>query len=225
MILGLNLNNKAFTLIEMSITLVIIGLIIGGVLKGDELIEATKLKRFESQVSRVQVGYLQYFDRFNRPPGDRDGDGEINYKGQNEKEMVAFFNDLLSTKILSSAQACPECETNTALAKAGRPYLTTPMANGNIKGFRPTYYGKDYGFWLRVSSSGDDSHGVMEDKWLSRYDNKVDDGDIDNGFVQLLRDGSTDNETHDCADGKGYTAEGNKCVFLVQPNYDVYVTD
>ncbi|MBF0394722.1 MAG: type II secretion system protein, partial [Alphaproteobacteria bacterium] len=38
-----------FTLIELSIVLVLIGLIIGGVLKGQELIRSTRLKMTISQ--------------------------------------------------------------------------------------------------------------------------------------------------------------------------------
>ena len=46
---------RGFTLIEMSIVLVIIGLIIGGILKGQELIESARIKNVISQIDTIQA--------------------------------------------------------------------------------------------------------------------------------------------------------------------------
>lgn len=59
-----------FTLIEMSIVLVIIGLIIGGVLKGQELIASTRLKAMVSQWDGYKAGYNTFMDRYQAIPGD-----------------------------------------------------------------------------------------------------------------------------------------------------------
>jgi prepilin-type N-terminal cleavage/methylation domain-containing protein len=61
---------RGFTLIEMSIVLVIIGLIIGGILKGQELIESSRQKNTISQIDRVKAGITTFIDRFKSYPGD-----------------------------------------------------------------------------------------------------------------------------------------------------------
>jgi len=59
-----------FTLIEISIVLVIIGLLLGGVLKGQELIENAKIKRMNNDFSGIASATYSYLDRYNAIPGD-----------------------------------------------------------------------------------------------------------------------------------------------------------
>ncbi len=61
---------KGFTLIEMSIVLVIIGLIIGGVLKGQELISSTRLKGVITQWDAYKSSMNGFLDKFSALPGD-----------------------------------------------------------------------------------------------------------------------------------------------------------
>ncbi|MGE4062461.1 MAG: type II secretion system protein [Rhodospirillaceae bacterium] len=63
-------HQRGFTLIEMSIVLVIIGLIVGGILKGQELIESSRQKNFISQIDRLKAGTTTFVDRFKTLPGD-----------------------------------------------------------------------------------------------------------------------------------------------------------
>lgn len=63
-------DESGFTLIEMSIVLVIIGLIIGGVLKGQELINSTRLKSTVSQWDATKAAVNGFQDKFNSMPGD-----------------------------------------------------------------------------------------------------------------------------------------------------------
>ena len=59
-----------FTLIELAIVLVIIGLLLGGVLKGQELINSAKVKNMASDFKNTQVYIYGYQDRFRAVPGD-----------------------------------------------------------------------------------------------------------------------------------------------------------
>jgi prepilin-type N-terminal cleavage/methylation domain-containing protein len=61
---------NGFTLIEIAIVLVIIGLLLGGVLKGQELITAAKVRNMAAQIDGIKVAYLGFQDRFRVLPGD-----------------------------------------------------------------------------------------------------------------------------------------------------------
>ena len=59
-----------FTLIELAIVLVIIGLLLGGVLRGQELINSARVKNITRDFQNVQVYIYGYQDRFKALPGD-----------------------------------------------------------------------------------------------------------------------------------------------------------
>jgi len=59
-----------FTLVESAIVLVIIGLMLGGVLKGQELVTNAKVKNAINDMDGVVVAYNAYIDRYRRSPGD-----------------------------------------------------------------------------------------------------------------------------------------------------------
>ncbi len=61
---------SGFTLVEIAIVLVIIGLLLGGVLKGQEMIENSKVKNAVNDMNGVSAAYNSYVDRFRRIPGD-----------------------------------------------------------------------------------------------------------------------------------------------------------
>lgn len=63
-------SNKGFTLVEIAIVLVIVGLLIGGVLKGQEMITNAKLKRIESDNAGLAAAMFSYQDRYLQLPGD-----------------------------------------------------------------------------------------------------------------------------------------------------------
>ncbi|SRR5579885_50384 len=61
---------RGFTLVEIAIVLVIIGLLLGGILKGQELINSARVRNLADQSSGVQAAYYGFIDRFRQVPGD-----------------------------------------------------------------------------------------------------------------------------------------------------------
>jgi len=81
-------NEKGFTLIELAIVLVIIGIIIGAVLKGQDLVDSARHKKLTTEIKQWEVATWTYMDRKGYFPGDSDsterdgtiGDGTSNVK-------------------------------------------------------------------------------------------------------------------------------------------------
>ena len=61
---------SGFTLIEIAIVLVIIGLLLGGVLKGQELINSARVKNLATDFRNIPVFIYGYQDKFKALPGD-----------------------------------------------------------------------------------------------------------------------------------------------------------
>lgn len=64
---------SGFTLVEIAIVLVIIGLLLGGVLKGQELINSAKVKNLIGDFRTISTFVYGYQDRFRALPGDDAG--------------------------------------------------------------------------------------------------------------------------------------------------------
>ena len=63
-------SQRGFTLVEIAIVLVIIGLLLGGVLKGQELINSAKVKNFATDFRNIPLFIYGYQDRHRAVPGD-----------------------------------------------------------------------------------------------------------------------------------------------------------
>src|SRR6185312_9721697 len=61
---------SGFTLIEIAIVLVIIGLLLGGVLKGQELITGARVRNLIQQQDGIKAAYFGFLDRYRALPGD-----------------------------------------------------------------------------------------------------------------------------------------------------------
>ena len=61
---------RGFTLIEIAIVLVIIGLLLGGVLQGQQLIENSRVKSATNDLNGIAAATFYYQDRYGRMPGD-----------------------------------------------------------------------------------------------------------------------------------------------------------
>ncbi len=59
-----------FTLVEIAIVLVIIGLLLGGILKGQEMITQAKIKNVINDLNGVTAALNSYQDRYRAIPGD-----------------------------------------------------------------------------------------------------------------------------------------------------------
>lgn len=61
---------SGFTLVELAIVLMIIGLLIGGILKGQELIQNARILSFVRQNKALDAAILTFMDSYGYKPGD-----------------------------------------------------------------------------------------------------------------------------------------------------------
>lgn len=79
---------RAFTLIEISIVLIIIGIIAAAIFKGQELLEGARLRATLDEISHIRLALTQYRDTYGYWPGndpyaaDRFGEGMTNGDGR-----------------------------------------------------------------------------------------------------------------------------------------------
>ena len=175
-----------FTLIELAIVLVIIGLLLGGVLRGQELINSAKVKNMANDFRSIPVYIYGYQDKFKTLPGDDanavahvgaasggDGDGKIE----------GAWNS--STKTVETAKFWEHVRL------AGLATGSTDITNATaINGFYPT--NADGG---RIGVSGDQpiinlpgayfmcSSGILG-KYAKQLDLTIDDGTPNGGSLR-----------------------------------------
>lgn len=72
-------NKKGFTLVELSIVLVIIGLLIGGILVAQSMIGTAKIQALTRQIGQFDAAVANFQTKFNQMPGDNTLFGTITY--------------------------------------------------------------------------------------------------------------------------------------------------
>jgi len=110
---------RGFTLVEIAIVLVIIGLLLGGILKGQEMITQAKIKNVMADMTGISAAMYGYQDRYRALPGDDknatrwstapaavpgNGDGVINGKYLSTTatdESMAFWDHLRKAGFVS----------------------------------------------------------------------------------------------------------------------------
>ncbi|PIR39281.1 MAG: hypothetical protein COV35_01840 [Alphaproteobacteria bacterium CG11_big_fil_rev_8_21_14_0_20_39_49] len=62
--------SSGFSLIEMSVAIVIVGIIVAGIVSGKNIANSAKLNKFISELSSIQLSYNSFVEQFKQPPGD-----------------------------------------------------------------------------------------------------------------------------------------------------------
>ena len=63
-------SQRGFTLLEIVIVILIVGFLLAGALKGQELITSAKVRRVAGQLDEVRSAYFGFQDRYRALPGD-----------------------------------------------------------------------------------------------------------------------------------------------------------
>jgi prepilin-type N-terminal cleavage/methylation domain-containing protein len=128
-------DQRGFTLIEMAIVLIIIGIIIGAVVKGKDVMKSAEQKRLYSTFAREwQVAYNNYYDRTGWILGDGVDSANTLRDGQCGNGGVApanILNDQLTRVGLKPPADGPTGLSNvrTYTDSSGRQYTLTLSFN------------------------------------------------------------------------------------------------
>ncbi len=120
---------QGFTLIEISIVLVIIGLVVGGILVGREMVRAAEVRAIISEIDKMKSGIYTFKAKYGAFPGD----------------MVN------ATEFWGADVACPNTPSNSV--------VKTATCNGNGDGIisdywlNPQFY-ESYRMWQQLSNAG-----------------------------------------------------------------------
>jgi len=124
-------SHQGFTLVEIAIVLVIIGLLLGGILKGQEMITQAKIKNVIADMSGVSAAMYGYQDRYRALPGDDvkadrwtgatkgDGNGVIVGKWTEAAQESTYFWDHLRRAGFVSGSSGAENPFNAVSGKMG----------------------------------------------------------------------------------------------------------
>jgi len=90
------MKQKGFTLIEIAIVLVIIGLLLGGVLKGQELINTARVRALNNSIDGITAAWFSFQDRYRGFPGDY-SQAAVNLPGVATAAVANAGNGLVDT--------------------------------------------------------------------------------------------------------------------------------
>jgi len=83
-------NQKGFTLVELSIVLVIIGLLIGGILAAQSMINTTRIQAFTRQIGQFDAAVANFGDKYGGIPGDN---GRIYTAARTGPSAVTLYDE------------------------------------------------------------------------------------------------------------------------------------
>lgn len=139
-------NSKGFTLVELAVVLVIIGIILGAVIKGNDLIENAKVKGVIQAPTKWEVPIMTFYDKKGYFPGDitppataKDGqiDTFVSLKAALDAESIAYPADTISDvtfDIKGLANACNSGAARNVMFITNMPDTTASQLDNAIDG-------------------------------------------------------------------------------------------
>lgn len=211
-------NQSGFTLIEIAIVLVIIGLLLGGVLKGQELITSARVRNLIAQQDGIKAAYFGFLDRYRALPGDYsaassnikgvaagavgngDGDGQIELAN----ESVRAWDHLSKAGFITGSYI---------YAAVGEAVSDTNTPKNPYAGYLQLVYDNNYG----AEVAGSNRHNLKTGNQipvaiLAEVDRKIDDGKPYSGafqFSDYMGPGGTAPTVAECITGAAGSEQWN----------------
>ncbi len=195
---------KAFSLIELGIVLLIVGIIMGAVFKGQDLLQSAKINSVLDDIRRYKNAVLMYQHTYGEWPGDdpkasvhfanaKNGDGDGIISG-NDEPLV--WNHLAFAESLSHG--------NAPASKLGGKYRVTSDPSNDL-----------HGTYLMLGQGDGAKGGLFTPKQAQHLKKKADDGKANEGMIRFI-EGENAN-SGDCIKSDAFNVSHDKpvCVMAV----------
>ena len=218
--------NSGFTLVEMAVVLIVIGLIAASVISGRAIIHASESRAVMAEIRKHMQSFSQFVERYHAYPGDFRGANtafniatSFNGDGNNKIEWGANDEGTKGWYHLQLAGYTDGIYTGTG----PNAVIRTNIPGSNVGGGGSGYY-LDYntamqnhlGLGSPNTVGGINNKPALSPERAEAIDRKLDDGRPSSGFVQSVGTGTT------CVTGTGLyntgAAEAISCVLLVRLN-------
>ncbi|MGL4825045.1 MAG: type II secretion system protein [Alphaproteobacteria bacterium] len=189
------IGQEGFSLIELAIALVVIGLILGGIFKGQELIERGRLQKTISQIADYQLALTTFVEQYEAIPGDfslatatwgqhafsGNQNGIVEGKGmQRGSEAVAFWQHLFLAGLIPDPGHLPQGEQ----AHFGQGVPKAALGGGFTVETDPDQDLKGLWMLLGKESGNRGNGGLLTPAQAMAIDKKLDNGDPLSGRVR-----------------------------------------
>jgi prepilin-type N-terminal cleavage/methylation domain-containing protein len=223
-------NQSGFTLIELSVVLVVIGLIVGSITLGGNLLHSSKITSTVKEYSEITDSVRQYYDKYGNYPGDIGGGGQTAYDDLLTSDEIPDAWAELANKghINGSYSGAAETENYgggsiSSYSVIGVNSPKSPIANAGYQFGTVSDYWKNQ-LYLRLgshdnapSSSADTllEGGALTPGEAQSVDRKLDDGEPFTGKIRISKG---KNAASDCHKDTAKIANGEPTGKLLKKN-------
>ncbi|MDR0552746.1 MAG: hypothetical protein LBG13_01490 [Holosporales bacterium] len=123
---------SAFSLMEMAMVLLVIGIIAGAMFKGRDVIEMAQIRSVVSDIETLRIAYDSYVSSYGALPGD-DGSASSRFKGVENGDGDGIYSESDASKLFAHLYAAGLIESaDFKIPKIGGKY-TSCLNNGALK--------------------------------------------------------------------------------------------